>query len=112
MRQLRKAPAFTLIAIFTLALGIGATTAIFSLLDAVVLRPLPFAHPERIVNLFMTDRGELRSMSAGNFLAYRERTRSLASLSALSICGPTALLASWLPARRAARVEPTRALAP
>jgi predicted permease len=82
VRQLRKAPAFTLIAIFTLALGIGATTAIFSLLDAVVLRPLPFDHPERIVTLFMTDRGELRSISAGNFLAYRAGARSLASLSA------------------------------
>lgn len=82
VRQLRKAPAFTLIAIFTLALGIGATTAIFSLLDAVVLRPLPFDHPERIVTLFMTDRGNLRSISAGNFLAYRAGARSLASLSA------------------------------
>jgi predicted permease len=82
VRQLRKAPAFTLIAVFTLALGIGATTAIFSLLDAVVLRPLPFDHPERIVTLFMTDRGNLRSISAGNFLAYRAGARSLAGLSA------------------------------
>ncbi len=82
VRQLRKAPAFTLIAIFTLALGIGATTAIFSLLDAVVLRPLPFAHPERIVQLFMTDRGNLRSISAGNFLAYRAGARSVIHLSA------------------------------
>jgi len=83
VRQLRKAPAFTLIAVFTLALGIGATTAIFSLLDAVVLRPLPFAHPERIVHLWMVDRGRDRSMSAGNFLAYRDGARSFEHLSAL-----------------------------
>ncbi|MFY9821695.1 MAG: ABC transporter permease, partial [Thermoanaerobaculia bacterium] len=82
LRQLRKAPAFTLIAVFTLALGIGSTTAIFSLLNAVVLRPLPFPHPERIVNLFMTDHGELRSISAGNFLAYRAGSHSVASLAA------------------------------
>ncbi|MBW8876135.1 MAG: ABC transporter permease [Acidobacteria bacterium] len=83
VRQLRKAPVFTLVAVLTLALGIGATTAIFSLLDAIVLRPLPFAHPERIVHLWMVDRGQLRSQSAGNFLAYRERARAFARLSAL-----------------------------
>src|SRR5262245_16000067 len=49
MRQLAKAPAFTVVAVFTLALGIGATTAIFSAVESVVLRAFPFAHPDRTV---------------------------------------------------------------
>ena len=51
-RVLRRSPAFTATAVITVALGIGATTAIFSVLDAVVLRPLPFDRPERLVHVF------------------------------------------------------------
>ena len=50
-RRLRQAPGFALTAILVLALGIGATTAIFSLVEGILLRPLPFSHPDRLVLL-------------------------------------------------------------
>ena len=51
MRQMRRAPGFALTVVLTLALGVGVATAVFCVIDAVILRPLPFAQQERIVAL-------------------------------------------------------------
>jgi putative ABC transport system permease protein len=88
MRQMRNAPVFACIVISTLALGIGANTAVFSLVDTVLLRPLPYAHPERLVVVWQTDAAH-RGTGAW-FNAYREfdewrhRSRSFEQLAALS----------------------------
>src|SRR3954467_7662675 len=69
LRQMLAAPAFTLVALGTLALGIGATTAIFSTVNAVVLRPLPVPASDRLVELYEVWRDAGRgNMSAGNFV--------------------------------------------
>jgi predicted permease len=84
LRQLFRHPAFTIIAVLTLALGIGANTAIFSVVNAVLLKPLPFPEPDQLIALGMTDtrqKGEtnLNSLSYPDFFDFRDQNRTLAS---------------------------------
>ena len=84
--MLRRSPGFTLIAVLTLGLGIGANTGIFSVLDAVLLKPLPFAHADRLIwgwgNFPLSDKA---AISSPDFLEYRDRNRSFDELAASQV---------------------------
>jgi predicted permease len=108
LRQLRKSLGFTVMATATLALGIGAATAVFSLVDAVLLKPLPFPQPERIVALDTLERE--RGSASGpatlpndtsypNFFDWRDRAKSFESMAAYNGGGFTYESGSG-PARR------------
>ncbi|HSE37771.1 MAG TPA: ABC transporter permease, partial [Blastocatellia bacterium] len=84
IRMLFKHRGFTAIAVVTLALGIGATTAIFSVVDAVVLRPLPFEAPERVVRMWGTfSQGNQASTSPPDFLDYRAQNSTFEEFAAM-----------------------------
>ena len=83
VRVLRKHPGFTLIAVITLALGIGANTALFSVVNAVLLRPLPFPEAERLVWLGgWAGNDKEQGVTPADFLDYREQSQSFAQFAA------------------------------
>ena len=84
LRLLAKNPVFTLATVGTLALAIGATTAIFSVVQGVLLQPLPYHEPERLVRVWeVSPQGENRNVvSSGNYLDWRDRARVFESLGA------------------------------
>ena len=91
IRMLRKAPAFTVIAILTLALGIGANTALFSALEAVVLRPLPYPRAPRLMHMYAEWPGGLGNMAYPDYIAIRERNQSFDDVAACESWGTVAL---------------------
>ncbi|HTH24230.1 MAG TPA: ABC transporter permease [Vicinamibacterales bacterium] len=81
-RQCRTKPGFTIAAVLTLGLGIGATTAIFSVVHAVVLKPYAYVDPDRVLLAFSMFRGNRGSWSVGNFDYFRQRLTSVEDFAA------------------------------
>ena len=83
-RNLRRAPGFAAVAALTLALGVGAATAIFSVINGVLIRPLPYREPDRLVRFWeVSPQGITRNPIAGaNFIDWRARAKSFAALAA------------------------------
>src|SRR5262245_33503741 len=84
-RSLIKQPGFTVIAVVTLALGIGANTAIFRVVNAVLLRPLPYKNSDRIMTIWQTDaRGGVawEAVSPANFVDLRDRAQLFEAIAA------------------------------
>src|SRR5687768_4683787 len=85
-RMLRRSPAFAIVAVLTLAIGIGANTAIFSVLRSVLLRPLPYANPEQLVQVW-TDhralgRAEPEWLAPPDFIDFRDGNKTFSAMAA------------------------------
>jgi putative ABC transport system permease protein len=100
LRWLRRSPAFTLVAVASLAIGIGFNTALFTLVDALLFRPLPVERPDRLVDVFTSggDADQYATSSYPDFLDFRTQNQVFTGMLAL------------LPARRASIVDPSSAL--
>ena len=86
LRGLRKTPRFTIAAVLTVVLGVGANATIFSVLNPLLFKPLPYPEPERIVNVFRTSPQSDRWPHAmGNYLDHRDRNKSFEHLTAMMV---------------------------
>jgi putative ABC transport system permease protein len=104
-RQLRRNPGFTAVAVLTLALGIGANTAIFSVVNAVLLRQLPFPHPEQVVTIAITDPDSVDAVTVDFPTTYDLRARSALFQSMSLLAGGGGALAEGAEPERLAGVR-------
>ena len=120
MRTLARSPGFAITAIVILGLGIGAMTAIFTVVNGVLFRPLPYAQPDRIVVLQeLSEKGHAMHVAGPNFTDIHEQSRSFKALAEVSGMGPVTVLGAAEPQRskevlvsqdffRVMGVQPTR----
>ena len=86
IRQLGKSPGFTVVAVLTLALGIGANTTMFTAINAILLRPLPYPQPDRLVQIMEAARQESPSVVAyPDFLDWQQQTKLFAEMAAYQL---------------------------
>src|SRR5271170_1592489 len=107
LRLLWKSAGFTSVSLLALALGIGATTAIFSLLYAVLLAPLPYVDGDRIVMLWSHQKGERNETSPSDLLDWQKQSNSFESLDGWTGEGFTISTPDWTEQVQASRVSPT-----
>src|SRR5712691_2950394 len=93
LRGLRKSPGVTTVVLLTLALGIGVNTAIFSFVDAILLKPLPYPHADRIVGIWeRRPSGQPNSMTTLNYLDYAQQSTVFERIAATTGCCAYAML--------------------
>jgi putative ABC transport system permease protein len=106
LRLLWKSAGFTSVSLLALALGIGATTAIFSLLYSVLLAPLPYVDSDRIVMVWSNQKGERNGTSPNDYLDWQKQSKVFESLNAWTGDGFTISTPEWTEQVRASRVAP------
>ncbi len=100
LRQLARSPGFTITAVLTLSLGIGATTVAFNLVNGILLRPLPFPEPDRLVTLWeRRATGQELSLSFPNFEDWRDQSRSFEGITAIRFPWEVTVLGGEEPTR-------------
>src|SRR6266568_3054738 len=89
LRQLRKSPGFSIVCVLTLALGIGASTAIFSAVNPILFEPLPYPNPKQVIMIWDTFQGARSDLTFHTYREVAERSRSFEALAVFETWQPT-----------------------